>query len=136
MRGGCPPRKGAALGSALRALRRVLLPLVFFLLGPCRLERNMFKTRVRSTVGVLLFTCVSVAGRAGIPAPANSPSKPRVLVVAVNGAEWDLLRPLLIRGEMPNLKRVVEKGVYGKLRTISAPNCPKIFTAFLTGVAP
>ena len=79
---------------------------------------------------------MSLAGRADTPTPAHSASKPHVLVVAVNGAEWDLLRPLLVRGEMPNLRSVVEKGVYGKLRTISAPNCPKIFTTFLTGVAP
>ena len=96
----------------------------------------MFKRRVASTIGLLLLTSLSVAVRARIPMPNHSACKPRVLVVAVNGAEWDLLRPLLIRGEMPNLRRVVEKGVYGKLRTISAPNCPKIFTTFLTGVAP
>ena len=96
----------------------------------------MFKARVAATVGLLLLTSVSVAGQAGFPTAAHCRSKPRVLVMAVNGAEWDLLRPLLIRGQMPNLKSVVEKGVYGKLRTISAPNCPKIFTAFLTGVAP
>ncbi len=56
--------------------------------------------------------------------------------MAVNGAEWDVLRPLLIRGEMPNLKRVIEHGVYGKLGTLSAPNCPKVFTAFATSVPP
>lgn len=97
-------------------------------------EFRMFKARVAPTMGLPLLTSVSVAGQAGFP--AHSRPKPRVLVVAVNGAERDLLRPLLIRGQMPNLRRVVEKGVYGKLRTTSAPNCPKIFTAFLTAVAP
>lgn len=67
---------------------------------------------------------------------SGTPAKPRVIIMAVNGAEWDILRPLLIRGELPNLKHVIENGVYGKLRTISAPNCPKVFTTFFTSVPP
>src|ERR1051326_569502 len=30
----------------------------------------------------------------------------------------------------------MENGVYGKLKTISAPNCPKVFTAFATSTPP
>jgi predicted AlkP superfamily phosphohydrolase/phosphomutase len=60
-------------------------------------------------------------------------SKPRVIVLGVNGAEWDILKPLLVRGEMPNLARVIQHGVSGKLRTVSAPNCPKVYSIFATG---
>ena len=63
-------------------------------------------------------------------------TKPRVIILGVNGAEWDILRPLLVRGEMPNLARVIEQGVSGKLRTISAPNCPKIYSVFETSTPP
>lgn len=50
----------------------------------------------------------------------------------MNGAEWDILKPLLVRGEMPNLARVIQQGVSGKLRTVSAPNCPKVYSIFAT----
>jgi len=85
--------------------------------------------------GVFVFLSFAVAiRRTGIAATLSS--KPRVIIFAVNGAEWDFLRPLLIRGELPNLKHVIENGVYGKLRTVSAPNCPKVFTTFFTSVPP
>ncbi len=52
--------------------------------------------------------------------------KPRVLVLGVNGMELDMIRPLLLKGQMPNLASVIERGAYGKLRTVSAPNCPRV----------
>src|SRR5947208_1314243 len=70
------------------------------------------------------------------PAPAAKPSQPKVIVFAVNGAEWDILRPLLIQGQMPNLKKVLDNGIFGKLKTIAEPNCPKVFTTFATSVPP
>ena len=82
------------------------------------------------------FFLVAGLAMAGEPANPQSNSKPRVVVFAVNGAEWDILRPLVIRGDMPNLKHIMENGVYGKLRTVSAPNCPKVFTAFATSTPP
>src|SRR5437016_9556700 len=35
--------------------------------------------------------------------PSGAHTRPCVIVLGVNGAEWDILRPLLVRGEMPNL---------------------------------
>jgi predicted AlkP superfamily phosphohydrolase/phosphomutase len=54
----------------------------------------------------------------------------------VNGMEWDILRPLLLQGELPNLASMIQRGVYGKLRTLSAPNCPKVYTAVATSTPP
>src|SRR6266851_1234815 len=68
--------------------------------------------------------------------PNGAHTRPRVIVLGVNGAEWDILRPLLVRGEMPNLARVIERGVSGKMRTISAPNSPKIYSIFETSTPP
>ena len=60
----------------------------------------------------------------------------RVLVFTVNGAEWDIIRPLLVRGELPNLAKVVSQGTWGKLKTVSAPNCPKVYSTIATSAAP
>lgn len=65
-----------------------------------------------------------------------SKKNPRVLVVGVNGMEWDLVRPLLVRGEMPNLAKLMDRGVSGYLKTLSSPNCPKVYTTFFTSTPP
>jgi predicted AlkP superfamily phosphohydrolase/phosphomutase len=50
--------------------------------------------------------------------------------------ELDVIRPLLLEGKMPNLSSVIKKGVYGKLRTVSAPNCPRVFSTMFTSTEP
>ncbi len=62
--------------------------------------------------------------------------KPRVLVLGVNGMELDMIRPLLLKGQMPNLASVIERGAYGKLRTVSAPNCPRVYSTLFTSTNP
>jgi hypothetical protein len=69
--------------------------------------------------------------------PSSAPkSTPRVIMVGVNGMELDIIRPLLLKGQMPNLSRVIEKGAYGKLRTVSGPNCPRVYTTLFTSTNP
>jgi predicted AlkP superfamily phosphohydrolase/phosphomutase len=79
-------------------------------------------------------------GLAALPLHSQDQSaprpRPRVIVLGVNGAEWDIILPLLLRGEMPNLAHVIEQGVSAKLRTVAAPNCPKVYSIFETGVPP
>ncbi len=65
-----------------------------------------------------------------------SSNKPKVIVFGINGAELDVLRPLLVRGDLPNLQKVIDNGVSGKLRTLTAPNCPKVYTAIETSTTP
>ena len=62
--------------------------------------------------------------------------KPHVVVVGVNGMELDVIRPLLLKGKMPNLSRVIKNGAYGKLRTVSAPNCPRVYSTIFTSTKP
>lgn len=66
----------------------------------------------------------------------NTTKKPRVIVVGVNGMELDVLRPLLVKGELPNLTKVIKNGAYGKLRTVSAPNCPRVYSTLFTSTPP
>ena len=62
--------------------------------------------------------------------------KPRVVVIGVNGMELDVIRPLILKGAMPNLARVIKNGAYGKFRTVPAPNCPKAYTTMFTSTKP
>ena len=79
----------------------------------------------------LMFSCPWVLAVAQQPK-----SRPHVVVVGVNGMEWDIIRPLLMKGQMPSLASVVQRGVYGKMRTLPAPNCPKVYTTIATSTSP
>src|SRR5437879_5278530 len=67
---------------------------------------------------------------------SNAKPKPHVVVIGVNGMELDVIRPLLLQGKMPNLSSVIKKGAYGKLRTVSAPNCPRVYSTLFTSTTP
>src|SRR6516225_2810441 len=71
-------------------------------------------------------------------AQQQNPSKPtpRVIVLGVNGMEWDILRPLLLQNKLPNLASVIKRGAYGKLQTVSAPNCPRVYCTMFTSTKP
>jgi predicted AlkP superfamily phosphohydrolase/phosphomutase len=85
----------------------------------------------RCVVSVFLL---SVAGLSQVQGAAGS--KPHVVVIGVNGMELDVIRPLLLQGKMPNLASVIKKGAYGKLRTVSAPNCPRVYSTMFTSTTP
>src|ERR1700726_3779612 len=62
--------------------------------------------------------------------------QPRVVVVGVNGMELDVIRPLLLKGDLPNLAKVIKNGAHGKLRTVNAPNCPRVYSTMFTSTQP
>ena len=63
-------------------------------------------------------------------------TQPHVVVVGVNGMELDVIRPLLLKGDLPNLARVIKNGAHGKLRTVNAPNCPRVYSTMFTSTRP
>src|ERR1700730_11301477 len=71
-----------------------------------------------------------------IPACSQTESRPHGSVVGVNGVEWDIIRPLLLKGELTNLAEVIQRGVYAKMMTLSAPNCPKVYSSIATSPRP
>jgi predicted AlkP superfamily phosphohydrolase/phosphomutase len=48
----------------------------------------------------------------------------------------DVIRPLLLKGELPNLAKVIKDGAHGKLRTVDAPNCPRVYSTMFTSTQP
>src|SRR5215470_13359082 len=83
---------------------------------------------------LLSFLLFAGAAQAQDSKPAKA--KPRVIVIGVNGMELDIIRPLLVRGQMPNLASVIDRGAYGKLRTVQAPNCPRVYSTLFTSTNP
>nr|HPZ99508.1 alkaline phosphatase family protein [Phycisphaerae bacterium] len=75
------------------------------------------------------------AGTTG-PTRETEPLAKRVLVVGLDGATFDILRPLMEQGRMPNLKRLIETGTSGILDSTKPPITPAAWTTFMTGKGP
>src|SRR5579863_4735989 len=91
-------------------------------------------SRLRSIPVLLMFSFLNLALFAQVQ--SNGKTRPHVVVIGVNGMELDVIRPLLLEGKMPNLSSVIKKGAYGKLRTVSAPNCPRVYSTLFTSTKP
>jgi len=60
----------------------------------------------------------------------------KVLVIGLDGATFDLLRPWIEAGELPNLQRLMRQGASGKLRSTLPPISASSWISFATGVNP
>jgi len=60
----------------------------------------------------------------------------RTLLVGLDGADWNVVDPLLARGRMPRLDRLIRGGVRGRIRTIEPILSPVLWTSIATGVVP
>lgn len=66
---------------------------------------------------------------------AARPGRP-VLFVGLDGADWQHLDPLIARGELPELARLVREGRPGVLETEHPPLSPILWTTMFTGSSP
>jgi predicted AlkP superfamily phosphohydrolase/phosphomutase/Flp pilus assembly protein TadD len=60
----------------------------------------------------------------------------RLLLVGWDAADWKVIDPLLAKGEMPHLARLIAQGVRGNLATIHPPLSPMVWTSIATGKRP
>jgi Flp pilus assembly protein TadD/predicted AlkP superfamily phosphohydrolase/phosphomutase len=72
----------------------------------------------------------------GEGSPTPEPSGARLLVVGLDGLDWEILDELIAQGRVPNLARLIDEGVSAKLLTISPMLSPVIWTTVATGVEP
>jgi len=61
---------------------------------------------------------------------------PKVMIVGFDAATWDLAKPWVAEGFMPNLARLMAEGTRGQLESIVPPITPPAWTSFTTGKNP
>ncbi|MBI3817127.1 MAG: alkaline phosphatase family protein [Planctomycetes bacterium] len=71
----------------------------------------------------------------------KSPPKPdatagRVLLLGVDGVTWDIIDPLIAKGQLPNFARLRKDGATARLRTFVPTASPLIWTTIATGRLP
>ena len=57
-------------------------------------------------------------------------------MVGWDAADWKIASPLVDRGELPNLKRLIEAGTMADLTTMQPPLSPMLWTTIATGHRP
>jgi len=62
--------------------------------------------------------------------------KPKTLVIGWDAADWKVINPLIEAGRMPNLARLIERGVMGNLATLHPVLSPMLWTSIATGKRP
>lgn len=79
---------------------------------------------------------VGSAGRPGGSRVTRIDTGVRILMIGLDGADWDLIDPLLREGRLPNLARLVAGGASGPLRSYDPMISPLLWTTMVTGVGP
>ena len=57
----------------------------------------------------------------------------KILLIGWDGADWNIINPLLDSGQMPALERLVNNGVISNLATLDPPISPMLWTSIATG---
>lgn len=69
-------------------------------------------------------------------AQESPPARPRVLLIGLDGGDWQQLDRFAADGTMPNLARLLREGRSGILETDQPPLSPLLWTTMMTGVSP
>jgi len=86
---------------------------------------------VRTFVLALAVSVVTACNVAPSPSPRS-----KVLLVALDGLEWNLVIAMLAQGRLPNLARQIRSGTFGELETMHPSLSPAIWASVATGMRP
>jgi Tfp pilus assembly protein PilF/predicted AlkP superfamily phosphohydrolase/phosphomutase len=93
------------------------------------------------TAGLELLSC-DVAGvriRSAALAqetPRRQTTGSKVILIGLDGADWNIIDPLIQAGRLPNLARLAHRGSRGRLHSITPMLSPVVWTSIATGVLP
>jgi len=63
--------------------------------------------------------------------PPSAP--PKLVLLGWDAADWRVINPLLLRGAMPALQKLIEQGTRGSIATLTPPLSPILWTSIATG---
>ncbi len=95
---------------------------------------NVVRIRAAALIVAALF--VSVGGCTKGGGSAGGSDAPRVMVLGIDGATWDVLTPMIEAGELPTLARLYASGVHGVLRSRPPALSPVVWSTVFTGKLP
>ncbi len=60
----------------------------------------------------------------------------KVVVLGIDGLEWDIMGPMLESGRLPNFAKLIHEGSWGELKSLEFLESPMIWTSIATGKLP
>jgi len=63
-------------------------------------------------------------------------NKPKVIIIGLDGATWDLIKPWAEEGRLPTFKYLMENGAWGVLESTIPPLSPSAWVSIYTGCKP
>ena len=84
------------------------------------------------------FSVVTATEHEGSPTPAAIPraADRSLFWFGVDSATWVVMDPLLERGRLPHIQRLVDEGCRASLRTLVPTHSPILWTSLVTGKSP
>ena len=76
------------------------------------------------------------AGGSGSGGGVAGTGRPRIVMIGIDGADWQVIEPLVRTGRMPAFRRLIEEGATGPLRSMEPSASPALWTSVATGVGP
>lgn len=66
----------------------------------------------------------------------NSDTKNKFLIIGLDGATFNLVKPWVREGKLPNLGKLMDEGVHGPLESTTPPISSAAWVSFMTGMNP
>ena len=57
----------------------------------------------------------------------------KTILIGLDAAEWSIVQPLVDAGVLPNIKKLIDNGVKGKIKTLKPAFSPMLWTSIATG---
>jgi len=94
----------------------------------------MMRKRAVIALSVILLLLILAAVYFFVFRGKETPSfSPRVVIIGLDGAGWNMINPLLEENALPHIKYLMNKGSYGVLTTIKPTISSVIWTSIATG---
>jgi len=93
---------------------------------------NRRKTIAWIALGTAAAACLALLV-VRLASGAGGNRTPRVYVIGLDGATWDILDPLIEQGKLPVFKKLKENGAWSRLRTFEPTLSAVVWTSIATG---
>ncbi len=68
-----------------------------------------------------------------VATPVAAPTKHKLILIGIDGADLEILRPIMDRGELPNIQRLAERGTLEVLNSHPPTRSPAVWTTIAVG---
>ncbi len=68
--------------------------------------------------------------------PKRSPKSPRLILLGLDGADWEIINTFISQGKLPTFAKLKEEGTWGYLQSLDPSLSPMLWTTIATGKSP